>query len=79
MLECTSGFHGAAFPLLAEMTEGVVFYEPPPRYGHVAGAVENKLYVWGGMRRDSPSVHDGPSKRALTSVVDVLDLQVKMI
>ena len=59
------------------MAEGVLFYEPAPRYGHVAAAVEGKLYVWGGMRRDWPFIHDGPAKTAITSVVDVLDLQVK--
>ena len=53
--------------------------EPAPRFGHVAAAVEQKLYLWGGMRRDLPAVHYGPTKTALTSVVDVLDLQVKKI
>ena len=52
--------------------------EPVPRYGHVAAAVEQKLYLWGGLRRDLPAVHDGPTKTAITSVVDVLDLQVKL-
>ena len=59
------------------MAEGVVCYEPAPRYAHVAAAVENKLYVWGGTRRDFLFDHDGPQKTAFTSVVDVLDLQVK--
>ena len=58
------------------MAEGV---EPPPRYGHVAAAVENKLYAWGGCRIDLPKLHDGPAKTAITSVVDVLDLQVIQI
>ena len=58
---------------LTEMTESV-----EPRYGHVAAAVEQKLYLWGGMRRDWIAVHDGPAKTAITSVVDVLDLQVKI-
>ena len=53
-------------------------YEPAPRYGHVAAAVEGKLYVWGGMRRGLPLVHDGPKKTAITSVVDILDPQVKI-
>ena len=48
--------------------------EPSPRYGHVAAAVEEKLYLWGGLRRDLPTVHDD---LAITSVVDVLDTQVK--
>jgi len=50
--------------------------EPAPCSGHVAAAVEQKLYLWGGMRRDWLEVHDGPAKTAVTSVVDVLDLQV---
>ena len=54
-------------------------YEPAPRYGHIAAAVEGKLYVWGGMRRDWPFVHSGPEKTAITSVVDVLDPQVNYI
>ena len=56
------------------MAQGV---EPAPRYGHLAAAVDRKLYVWGGLRRDLPAVHDDPTKKALTSVVDILDLQVK--
>ena len=58
------------------MSESDCWYEPAARYGHVAAAVEDKLYVWGGWRRDSPVVHDGPAKTALISVVDVLDLEV---
>ena len=58
------------------MAENVLLYEPAPRYAHVAAAVEGKLYVWGGMRRDLPKLHDGPEKTAITSVVDVLDPQV---
>ena len=57
------------------MAKGV---EPVPRYGHVAAAIEGKLYLWGGMRRDFPAVHDSPERTTLTSVVDVLDLQVKI-
>ena len=51
--------------------------EPAPRYAHVAAVVEGKFYVWGGSRKDLPEIHDGPAKTAITSVVDVLDLQVK--
>ena len=60
------------------MAEGVLCYEPAPRWAHVGATVEGKLYVWGGMRRDWPAVHDGPAKTAITSVVDVLDPQVKI-
>ena len=65
-------------PTCAAMAEGVIWYEPAPRYGHVAAAVEGKLYVWGGMRRDLPKIHNGRAKTAITSVVDVLDPKVKM-
>ena len=58
------------------MADKALCYEPAPRYGHVAAAVEGKLYVWGGKRRDLPAVHDGPAKTGITSVVDVLDPQV---
>lgn len=58
------------------MTEGDVCYEPVARYGHIAAAVDGKLYVWGGRGREWPLIHDGPAKTALTSVVEVLDLQV---
>ena len=61
------------------MAEGVLLFEPAPRYGHVAAAVDGNLYVWGGVRRDMPAVHDGSKKTAITSVVDVLDPQVKII
>ena len=59
------------------MAENVLWWdEPASRYGHVAAAVEGKLYVWGGVRKDWPYVHDGPQKTVITSVVDVLDPQV---
>ena len=58
------------------MAKSVLWYEPAPRYAHVAAAIEGKLYVWGGMRRDLPAVHEGPEKTAITSIVDVLDPQV---
>ena len=61
------------------MAEGVLWYKPVPRWGHVAAAVEGKLYVWGGLRRDLPAVHDGLTKIAVTSVVDILDPQVIII
>ena len=61
------------------MAEGVGRYEPAPRRGHLAAAVEQKLYLWEGLRKELPAVHDGPEKATLTSVVDVLDLQVKYL
>ena len=61
-----------------EMAEGVVCYEPAPRYAHVAAAVDGKLYVWGGVRRDSPALDD-LEKTTITSVVDVLDPKVRIL
>ena len=46
------------------------WYEPAARFGHVAAAIDEKLYVWGGFKKDMPEVHGG------TCVVDILDLQV---
>ena len=61
------------------MAEDIVsLYEPAPRFGHVAAAVEEKVYIWGGLRRDTPEVHDGPSKNAFATMVDVLDTQVSL-
>ena len=59
------------------MAMSSVMYRPFPRVEHVAAAIEGKLYLWGGMGRDSPKVHDGPAKTTLTGAVDVLDLQVQ--
>ena len=61
------------------MAESVLWYEPAPTRGHVAAAVGGKLYVWGGLRRDLPAVHDAPAKTAITSVVDILDPQVNIL
>ena len=49
---------------------------PAARYSHVAVEIDSKLYVWGGWRKDTPRIHNGREKTALTSTVDVLDLQV---
>ena len=45
-------------------------------YGHVAAAVDGKLYLWGGLRKGAPKIHDGTAKTVYTSMVDVLDPQV---
>ena len=60
------------------MAEGV-WNEPVARFGHLAAAVESKLYVWGGVRSEFPVVHDGPDKIAFASLVDVLDLKVSRV
>ena len=49
---------------------------PAARYSHVAVDIDSKLYVWGGWRKDTPRIHSGQEKTAITSIVDVLDLQV---
>ena len=49
---------------------------PVARYSHVAVDIDSKLYIWGGWRKDTPRIHTGREKTALTSTVDVLDLQV---
>ena len=51
-------------------------YMPAGRYSHVAATIDSMLYVWGGWRKDTPKVHSGVEKIAITSTVDVLDLQV---
>ena len=52
---------------------------PVARYSHVAVDIDSKLYVWGGWRKDTPRIHSGEKKTDLTSIVDVLDLQVAII
>ena len=61
---------------MAEQADAGVEYTPVGRYSHVAATVDSKLYVWGGWRKDTPSVHDGQEKNKLTSLVEVLDLKV---
>ena len=55
-------------------------YEPAARRGHVAAAVEDKVYVWGGRRRRSQFTevsHDGPDKTTIILTVDILDVKVR--
>ena len=58
-------------------------YEPIVRWdrlcwGHVAAAVEDKVYVWGGCRNIFPPVsHDGPDKTDIILKVDILDVKVR--
>ena len=51
-------------------------YEPAARFGHVAAAVEDKVYVWGGRRGDAGVSHDGPDKTDIILKVDILDVKV---
>ena len=47
-------------------------------WGHVAAGVEDKVYVWGGYRRDmyNELSHDGPEKAEIIFSVDILDVKV---
>ena len=53
-------------------------YEPAARYGHVAAAVEDKVYVWGGwVGYQLPVSHDGPDKTNIILKVNILDVKVR--
>ena len=56
----------------------VFMAEPAERRGHVAAAVVDKVYVWGGYRGLAVS-HDGPDKTSITFEVDILDVKVSTI
>ena len=51
-------------------------YVPEVRHGHVAAAVEDKVYVWGGRIGYTKVSHDGPDKTDFTLKVDILDVKV---
>ena len=53
-----------------------VKYEPAARWGHVAAAVEDKVYVWGGFSECSFVSHDGPDRTDIILEVDILDVKV---
>ena len=52
-------------------------YEPAARQGHVAAAVEDKVYVWGGHNGYTEVSHDGPDKTTIILTVDILDVKVR--
>ena len=52
--------------------------EPAARYGHVAAAVEDKVYVWGGLIGGRDVSHDGPDKTENILKVDILNVKVRM-
>ena len=58
-------------------------YEPAARSAHVAAAVEDKVYVWGGAKQSQYAYkevsHDGPDKTAIILKVDILDAKVSLI
>ena len=45
--------------------------------GHVAAAVEDKVYVWGGRIGRRWVSHDGPDKTDIILKVDILDVKVR--
>ena len=47
------------------------------RGGHVAAAVGDKVYVWGGWSGYKVS-HDGPDKTDIILKVDILDVKVRI-
>ena len=56
---------------------GEYMYEPAARRGHVAAAVEDKVYVWGGRSGYTQVSHDGPDKTEIILKVDILDVKVR--
>ena len=58
------------------MAAGQGKYEPAVRCGHVAAAVEDKVYVWGG-RIAARVSHDGPDKTGFILIVHILDVKVR--
>ena len=55
----------------------LVMAEPAARCGHVAAAVEDKVYVWGG-RRGRIVFHDDPDRAEIRYGVDILDVNVSI-
>lgn len=56
----------------------MAFYEPVPRCRHVAAAVDDKLYLWRGMRRiarTTDTERHECERESKNATVDVLDLQ----
>ena len=53
------------------------YHEPVVRRGHVAAAVEDKVYVWGGRIGYTKVSHDGPDKTDIILKVDILDVKVR--
>ena len=48
-------------------------YQPIPRWGHSAAAINGKLYIWGGCMHNLPKVHSSSEKTQLLSIIDVFD------
>ena len=58
------------------MAAGPGKYEPAARRVHVAAAVEDNVYVWGGLIGYADVSHDGPDKTDIILKVDVLNVKV---
>ena len=54
------------------------FYQPVGTAWHTSVLVENKLYVWAGLRDDIPRVHSSEAKLRATSYVDVFECRLGM-
>ena len=50
-------------------------YEPTPRCLHKTVVIGGKLYMWAGLVKGLPPVHDSRKKRAVVSSVDVFHLE----
>ena len=50
-------------------------YEPTPRSGHKTVVIGGNLYMWAGLVKGLPGVHDSPEKRAIVLSVDVFRLE----
>ena len=50
-------------------------YKPTPRSGHKTVVIGGKLYMWAGLVKGLPLVHDSPEKKAFVSSVDVFHLE----
>lgn len=72
--------HTQARPMLTRTTDmhrgpWYSMYEPGPRLSHSTVLVGDKLFLWGGLQKDLPTVCDGPEKERFTSFVEVFHLR----
>ena len=51
-----------------------IVYQPVERYAHSTVQVGDYLYMWGGVQRDLPRVHNNEKKKSFCSVVEVCHL-----
>ena len=48
--------------------------EPAARYSHSTAVINNQLYLWGGLQKRMPGVHDNVEKRQFFSCVEAFDV-----